>query len=147
MQGQYLRVIGKGDKQRIVPFQRESGKLLADWLKLRASLGARETDPLFLLTYAGIVTLVRRLKAETGIDVFPHKVRHTAATKLVVAGVDLHSVKELLGHTQITTTEAYLSLAKEDLRDKHATGSPFAAIAAQLPQMQEKPKRRRLRHE
>jgi len=119
---------------------------LADWLKLRASLEMPEEEPLFLLTYGGIVSLVRRLKKETGVDVFPHKLRHTAATKLVIAKVDLAFVKELLGHASITTTEGSLSLAKEHLRAKHAEGSPFPSIAAMLPdQRPRKPTRRRLR--
>src|SRR5439155_18237596 len=144
--GQYLRVIGKGDRERIVPFTPETGRLLADWLKVRRATGAREDEPLFLLRYAGIKMLIRRLALETGIAVFPHKFRHTTATKLVRAKVDLHSVKELLGHTQLTTTEAYLSLATEDLRAKHAEGSPFASIAAQLPERApQRPARRRLR--
>jgi site-specific recombinase XerD len=144
--GPYLRVIGKGDEERIVPFQPDAGTLLAAWLKLRASLEMPEEEPLFLRTYSGTVSLVRRLKKETGVDVFPHKLRHTAATKLVIAKVDLAFVKELLGLSSITTTEGYLSLAKEHLRDKHAEGSPFASIASMLPdQRPKKPTRRRLR--
>ena len=142
LHGQYLRVVGKGDKERIVPFRHEAARLLADWLKARSALGATDAEPLFLLKYNGIKMLIRRLKRETGIDVFPHKIRHTTATKLVRAKVDLHSVKELLGHTQISTTEGYLSLSAEDLAAKHAEGSPFASIAPRLPVERQRARRR-----
>ena len=147
VQGRYLRVVGKGDKERIVPFQPEAAKLLADWLKVRSAIGAPETEPLFLLKYAGIVMLVKRLRRQTGVDIFPHKVRHTTATQLIRAGVDLHSVKELLGHTTITTTEAYLSLSREDLMNKHSQGSPFALVAQHLPDTKPQQRRKRYRLE
>lgn len=146
LQGQYVRVIGKGDKERVVPFQAEAKRLLSDWLKVRAALDEPEDAPLFRLNRHGIVSLVRRLKRAAGVDVYPHKVRHTCATKLVRNRVDISHVKEILGHSSIVVTEGYLSLSREDLRDKHAEGSPFASIAGLLPdQPPKKPTRRRLR--
>ncbi|MGI8486663.1 MAG: hypothetical protein ACR2OU_20695 [Thermomicrobiales bacterium] len=51
---------------------------------------------------------------------------------MVKRGVDLHSVKRIAGHASVTTTEAYLALAGEDLKEKHASGSPFEAISQRL---------------
>jgi integrase len=72
-------------------------------------------------------------------------VRHTAATHLVRKNVDLHTVRKILGHTQLATTERYLSMTHDDLRAKHAAGSPFADMLARLRQERPQPERKRHR--
>ncbi len=138
----YIKVWGKGNKERLVPFTPQVGALLEDWLAIRSVI---ETDnpTLFLLAQRGIQILVRRIWQETGVHVFSHKLRHTAATNLVRGGADPFTVKEILGHTQISTTLRYVSQAPEDISAKHAAASPFARLMASLPQ-EEAPKKRRM---
>ena len=138
---QLVKVTGKGDKSRLVPVSTGVAGHLREWLAIRGG----EAGPLFWLTRDGVKMLLRRIRAETGLEIFPHKLRHTAATKLVRSDLDLHSVKRILGHAQLATVEAYLSLSNEDLKAKHAAASPFESIRSQLPSEQPKrPARRRL---
>ena len=141
---QGVRVVGKGGKERFAPFTEGVATYLDEWLALRGRL-AREGDPLFLLKYAGITVLLRRIGRDVGVQLFAHKVRHTAATHLVRRNVDLHTVRKILGHTQLATTERYLSMTHEDLQVKHAAGSPFADILALLRQEHPQPARKRHR--
>jgi site-specific recombinase XerD len=91
--------------------------------------------------------LGRRARA-TGIEVFPHKTRHTACTLMLKRGMDLHTVSQIMGHTQLSTTQAYLSLTPADIAAKHAAASPFLALQAQLADeapTPPPPRKRRLR--
>lgn len=140
MDNHLVMVTGKGSKQRRVPFSTGVAGLLSAWLKVRGD----EPGTLFWLKPHGVQVLFRRIKDETGLEVFhPHQCRHQAATMLVRANADLHAVKRILGHSHISVTERYLSLSDDDLRAKHAAASPYETIRAQL-QSAEKPKARRL---
>ncbi len=146
--GSHIRVIGKGDKQRLAPFTHEVRQLLDDWAKVRAVLEPQPDDPLFLLTAHGIDQMIGRLARSTGIAVHPHKIRHTACTLMLKRGMDLHTVSRIMGHTDLATTQSYLSLLPEDLTAKHAAASPFHALQAQLATMAPPPpppRKRRLR--
>ena len=136
-----VTVTGKGNKQRRVPFSPGVSLYLECWLDVRGD----DVRPLFLLKQAGLRMLFHRIRAETGIAVLhPHGIRHTAATQMVRANMDLHSVKRVLGHSHISTTERYLSLSDADLRAKHAAASPFERIRATLnPPTPARPKRLR----
>jgi integrase/recombinase XerC len=126
---QLVTVLGKGLKERRVPFSSGVALLLREWLEARGD----EPGPLFLLKQAGLRMLFQRIREDVGLEVFhPHSVRHTAATQMLRANMDLHSVKRVLGHSHISTTERYLSLADQDLRDKHAAASPFERLRLQL---------------
>ena len=129
---QGVRVIGKGSKERFAPFTEGVAAYLDAWLAVRARFEPAGDEPLFLLTRAGITTLIKRIAHATGIHLFAHKMRHTAATHLVRQNVDLHTVRKILGHTQLATTERYLSMTHADLQAKHAAGSPFASVLARL---------------
>jgi site-specific recombinase XerD len=141
LDNQLITVTGKGDKQRRVPFSHGVALYLAEWLKERGD----DPRPVFLLKQAGLRMLFDRIKQDTGIPVFhPHGVRHTAATQMVRANMDLHSVKRVLGHAHLSTTERYLSLSDADLREKHAAASPFERIRTTLqPPSPAQPKRLR----
>jgi site-specific recombinase XerD len=136
-----LRVTGKGDKARMVPVSTSVVAHLRDWLAVRG----HEPGALFWLRRDGVKMVLRRIQRETGLHLHSHKLRHTAATKLVRSGLDLHTVRRILGHNQLSTVEIYLSLSNEDLKQKHNAASPFESIRAQMPTEEAtRPKRRRL---
>lgn len=125
---QLIVVRGKGGKLRRVPFSSGVAAHLTAWLAIRG----QEPGALFWLSSNGIYSLFQRISRETGLALHPHALRHTAATMLVRANTDLHTVKRILGHSQLTTTEQYLSLSTADLQAKHAAGSPFEQLRRQL---------------
>jgi integrase/recombinase XerD len=131
----FLRIRGKGDKERLVP----AGQPTFDWIK-RYLQGVRYRQPvkpghddvLFLnqrgsrLSRVSIFHLVKETAALAGIQrpVSPHTFRHSFATHLLEGGADLRAVQEMLGHESITTTELYLHLDREKLREVHALYHP-----------------------
>ena len=137
--GSHLHVTGKGDRQRVCPFSPEVGALLDRWLAIRATLSPQAGATLFLLLPHGIGQVIERLSEVSGIDVFPHKMRHTACTLMLMRGMDLFTVSKIMGHTSVLTTQGYLSLLPEDLQAKHATASPFAALQETLSARQVAP--------
>ncbi len=133
-----LRVLGKGSKERLVPFGEEA----RDWLQRYVSesrpalLGQRQTEALFV-TSAGRTpgtamsrvmfwTLVKRYARQAGITtpLSPHTLRHAFATHLLNHGADLRAVQMLLGHADISTTTIYTHIARERLKDLHARHHP-----------------------
>lgn len=119
------KVWGKGNKERMVFFSPGVSEALERWLNVRGD----ESGPLFWLTDHGIIMLLKRIKKESGLPrLHAHQLRHTAATMMVRQRADLHTVKRILGHAQLSTTEKYLSMATEDLKAKHSSSSPFEKI-------------------
>ncbi len=135
-----LRVFGKGNKERLVPF----GEVASVWLRRYldaarpALLGARQTDDLFV-TYRGSKAgtgmsrvmfwmTVKKHAAVAGITVplSPHTLRHAFATHLLNHGADLRAVQMLLGHADISTTTIYTHVARERLKTLHALHHPRA---------------------
>jgi integrase/recombinase XerD len=112
-----VRVIGKGDKERVVPIGRPAAEALRRYLSRgRPYLDARHRPELFLnarggpLTRAGAFLILRKLAEKAGLDptrVHPHLLRHSFATHLLEGGADLRSVQEMLGHADLSTTELY----------------------------------------
>lgn len=131
---------GKGSKERLVYFADGVAESLRRWLSVRGD----DPGSLFWLRSGGIRMLFKRIQTEAGLAVFtPHQLRHTAFTSMVKQNVDLHTIKRIAGHASVTTTEAYLSLAGEDIRAKHSAASPFDRIKERMePQ---KPGKRRLK--
>ena len=123
----FVRVIGKGDKERLVPFSPRALKEIDLYLPDRNSLSiqAGHEDILFLnrrgkmLTRNMVFTIIRELAQAAGINktVSPHTFRHSFATHLVEGGADLRAIQEMLGHESITTTEIYTHLDREYLRE------------------------------
>ena len=130
----FIRVIGKGDKERLVPFSprvlREIDLYLPDRNALVIQPG--NEDILFLnrrgkmLTRNMVFTIIRDLARDAGIKktVSPHTFRHSFATHLVDGGADLRAVQEMLGHESITTTEIYTHLDKAYLREAIVSSHP-----------------------
>lgn len=121
------RIIGKGRKERFVFFAPSTTELLKRWLAIRGD----EPGTLFWLSFEGVKMVFNRIKREAGLEVFhPHMLRHTTATNLLAAGADTHSVRRMLGHSSVLTTERYLSMAASDLKAKHAAASPYERVSA-----------------
>jgi integrase/recombinase XerD len=124
---EYVRVIGKGNKERIVPIGGEAIKAIrnyADFVRVHMPVQKGEEDIVFLnrrgrrLSRVMVFLIIRELVKKAGINktVSPHTFRHSFATHLVEAGADLRAVQEMLGHESITTTEIYTHLDREFLR-------------------------------
>jgi len=123
----FLRILGKGDKERLVPISRCALKEIDLYLPDRNAMEIKpgDEDILFLNRRGGrlsrvmVFTIVRELAQAAGISksVSPHTFRHSFATHLVEGGADLRAVQEMLGHESIITTEIYTHLDKEYLRE------------------------------
>jgi integrase/recombinase XerD len=124
----FIRVVGKGDKERLVPIGPDAIKYIniyKDEIRVHVPIKKGQEDILFLnrrgsaLTRVMIFLVIKDLTAAAGIEkqVSPHTFRHSFATHLVEGGADLRAVQEMLGHESITTTEIYTHLDREFLRD------------------------------
>lgn len=123
----YIRITGKGDKERLTPIGRAAQKSIRIYMdSVRSHLVIRKgfEDILFLnrrgsrLTRVMVFTIIKNLALKAGIKktISPHTFRHSFATHLVEGGADLRAVQEMLGHESITTTELYTHLDREYLR-------------------------------
>jgi integrase/recombinase XerC len=131
-----VRVMGKGRRERTVPYGEPARRALRDWLEIgRPALTSPETgDALFVgvrgrrLGARGAREIVhRRLRAvPEAPDLGPHGLRHTAATHLLEGGADLRSVQELLGHASLGTTQIYTHVSVERLRRTYEQAHPRA---------------------
>lgn len=129
-----LRVLGKGDRERTVPFGGPAAKAMDEWWEVRAALvTGRSADALFLGARGGRVdpravrTVVHRLSRQAGVtEVAPHGLRHSAATHVLEGGADLRSVQELLGHASLATTQRYTHVSVERLRASYVQAHPRA---------------------
>lgn len=122
-----LVVRGKGDKERIVPFGDAAFEWLEKWLyEARPEIvGSRICDEVFVnargnpISRKGVWKNFKAICARTGLDVKVHTLRHSFATHLLQGGADLRSVQELLGHSDLSTTQIYTHVDDEMLKDFH----------------------------
>ena len=131
-----VRVVGKGDKERIVPLGRPAAEAVRRYLALgRPHLDRRHRSALFLnarggaLTRAGAFLILRRLAEKAGLEpkrVHPHLLRHSFATHLLEGGADLRSVQEMLGHADLSTTERYTHVSDRRRRETYFRAHPHA---------------------
>ena len=123
----YIKVIGKGDKERLTPIGSNALKYISIYVnevRIHQKISKNHEDFVFLnnrgskLSRVMIFTLIKRIVDKVGIKkkVSPHTFRHSFATHLIEGGADLRAVQEMLGHESITTTEIYTHLDRDYLR-------------------------------
>ena len=133
----YVKVLGKGNKERFSPIGSSALKYLKIYLKevrIHQNIKKDSEDIVFLnrrgnkLTRVMIFTIIKQLAEKIGLKkkISPHTFRHSFATHLIEGGADLRAIQEMLGHESITTTEIYTHLDREFLRDAILTFHPRA---------------------
>ena len=131
----YLRIVGKGNKERLVPL----GQMACDWIEqyldqARPQLYKTATDYVFLTQHGGIMSRqnfwysIKRYALQAGIqaELSPHTLRHAFATHLLNHGADLRVVQMLLGHSDLSTTQIYTHVAQVRMQQLHAQHHPRA---------------------
>lgn len=123
----FIRIVGKGDKERLVPISDKAIREINNYMQWRCHLTIPEgeQDYLFLnrrgkhMTRNMVFLIIKDVAARVGLskNISPHTFRHSFATHMVNAGADLRSVQEMLGHESILTTEIYTHLDKQHLHD------------------------------
>jgi integrase/recombinase XerC len=134
-----VRVMGKGGKERLVPFNQSTLGALRAWMNDRAAIFALRQhsdvrDPLFInyrgtrLTGRSVDRLLRRYVARcsTRLGISPHALRHSFATHLLQRGADLRAIQELLGHARLSTTQRYTHVNAAQLIDVYRKSHPRA---------------------
>lgn len=127
-----LRVLGKGGKERMVPFGSPAAQAIDKWLHFRSQL-ALEPKPLFVGTRGGRIdprtvrALVNRVTLQaTGQRLSPHALRHSTATHVLEGGADMRVVQELLGHSSMSTTQRYTHVSMDRLKKTFELAHPRA---------------------
>lgn len=135
LENDYIKVTGKGNKERLVPIGKSAKKLIKNYLTgIRVHIPVKKAseDIVFLNRRGGklsrvmVFYIIKDLADKAGIKkkLSPHTFRHSFATHLVEGGADLRAVQEMLGHESITTTEIYTHLDRQFLRDNILTYHP-----------------------
>ncbi len=133
-ESRFIKLSGKGNKERIVPIGLQAVKMIKLYVKKSRGeiLGKRESEFLFIskkgskLNRKSVWRLLKGYVDRTNIkkNITPHTLRHSFATHLIENGADLRSVQELLGHMDISTTQVYTHLAKKKLQEFHSQFHP-----------------------
>ena len=136
VRGEQLRVLGKGNKERIVFLNGACQQAITDWLTERGNRAVLDQNALFLtrkhtrITTDGIHYMVKQRLKKAGLDASlysSHKLRHTAATLMLQNGVDVRTLQEVLGHEHLNTTQIYTHVDNENLRTA-AQANPLAKV-------------------
>ena len=132
LEEKYLKLKGKGSKQRIVPIGSKLYKNLLQYLDIRNSFLQNRGEPLFLsksknkLDRTAVFRIIKKtaMKISLHNDVYPHTLRHSAATHMLEGGCDLRTVQEFLGHSSVSTTQIYTKVTKEFLEEAFIESHP-----------------------
>ncbi|MFH1025313.1 MAG: site-specific tyrosine recombinase XerD [Nitrospirota bacterium] len=130
----FLRVMGKGSKERIVPLHMRALGRLKRYVSLKRPeiLRKKSSSYLFITRRGGPMTrqrfwqTMKKLGRRTGLDISPHTMRHTFATHLLEGGADLRSLQKLLGHADISTTQIYTKVTTDRLKQVYTKHHPRA---------------------
>ena len=128
----YLKLKGKGSKQRIVPIGSMLYKNLLQYLNVRETFLQNRGEPLFLsksknkLDRTAVFRIIKKTAKNSSLqtDVHPHTLRHSAATHMLEGGCDLRTVQEFLGHSSVSTTQIYTKVTKEFLEEAFTESHP-----------------------
>ncbi|MCL5673410.1 MAG: tyrosine recombinase XerD [Deltaproteobacteria bacterium] len=128
----FVKVIGKGSKERIVPFNASAAKCIKEYLKEREKVERGIGSYLFVtkkgrpITRQGLWKIIKKIAVKSGINknITPHTIRHTFATHLLEGGADLRSIQQMLGHSNISTTEIYTHTDITHLKEQHLKYHP-----------------------
>ena len=128
----YLKLKGKGSKQRIVPIGSMLYKNLMQYLNVRETFLQNRGEPLFLsksknkLERTAVFRIIKKTAKNISLqtDVHPHTLRHSAATHMLEGGCDLRTVQEFLGHSSVSTTQIYTKVTKEFLEEAFTESHP-----------------------
>ncbi len=128
----YLKLKGKGSKQRIVPIGSMLYKNLLKYLNVRDTFLQNRGEPLFLsksknkLDRTAVFRIIKKTAKNISLqtDVHPHTLRHSAATHMLEGGCDLRTVQEFLGHSSVSTTQIYTKVTKEFLEEAFTESHP-----------------------
>jgi integrase/recombinase XerD len=134
MERGFVRCLGKGSKERIVPVGEVARTWLAAYLSERERKGGKKGEVLFAgnsgaaMTRQAVWKMIRRQAKQAGITerVTPHTLRHSFATHLLGGGADLRAIQEMLGHARITTTQIYTHVDREQLKKVYREAHPRA---------------------
>ena len=133
-----VRVLGKGGKERVVPFGGPADAALQDWFEARPALAGPSAGQALFVGARGarvdpraVRQTVHRLTRLAGVtELAPHGLRHSAATHVLEGGADLRTVQELLGHASLATTQRYTHVSVERLRSTFAQAHPRSGAQA-----------------
>jgi site-specific recombinase XerD len=128
-----IRIIGKGNKERLVPIGRMAIKAIKSYMRIRNQFVSKDSDDTLFLSKSGkslsadeireilerYIMLVAKTKGYS-----PHSIRHSFATHLISHGADLRAVQEMLGHSNLSTTEIYTHLSLKDLKKVYNQAHP-----------------------
>ncbi len=122
----FVSVIGKGNKQRIIPINKSSINAVSDYIKVRINFMDKDTNILFLnkrgtqMSRQGFTKILKNRALLVGItDISAHKLRHSIATHLLNNGADLRMIQQFLGHQSITTTEIYTHVNQNKISSEY----------------------------
>ncbi len=130
-----IKVMGKGKKQRLVPFSRQTGRAIRKYLNHRPRFAVEECNALFItsegqrLTVNGMRHALKRLGERAGVErIHPHLLRHSAAVAAVLNGASQFELKRMLGHEELSTTDVYMDMTEQMLADQHKRFSPMSKV-------------------
>jgi integrase/recombinase XerD len=132
----FLRILGKGSKERIVPIGKTALEFIEKYCnEIRNIIKKKDSQNIVFLNFRGkkmtrmaVWNIVKKYSAKAGIkkEIHPHTLRHTFATHLLEGGADIRIIQEMLGHSDISTTQIYTHIDKEYLIEVHKTFHPRA---------------------
>ncbi|MDA3936131.1 MAG: site-specific tyrosine recombinase XerD [Actinomycetota bacterium] len=137
----FVRVVGKGDKERVVPVAGAASRALSDYLRRgrpflrpKKSTSSYDPDAVFVnvrggrLTRQAVFQIVRLRGGIVGLELHPHTLRHSFATHLLEGGADLRALQEMLGHSDISTTQIYTHVDRHHIREEYLSTHPRARL-------------------